>query len=99
MKERVNLAGQHGDQNVGPPVVVVILKDGAHARERPAIGGERRARFQSAFGECAVAVIVEQKLAHAIVRNENIGEAVVIVVGKGHAERAPLDRRRCRNAG
>src|SRR5271170_4653863 len=35
---------------------------------------------------------MEQKLAHAIVRNENIGETIVIVVGKRHTKGTPLER-------
>src|SRR5580700_11005210 len=35
---------------------------------------------------------MEEKLAHAVVRDENIGESVVIVVREGYAQRAPFER-------
>src|SRR5580693_7023188 len=35
---------------------------------------------------------MEEKLAHAVVRDENIGESVVIIVREGDAERASFDR-------
>src|SRR6202020_1488202 len=93
VKEGVNFAGQHGDENVGTAVVVIILKNGSHTGERPAVGGERRARFQSTFGEGSIAVVVKEKLAHAVVGNEDVGESIVIVVREAHAQRAALDGR------
>ncbi len=92
MKERVNFARQHGDQNVRPSIVIVVLKDGSHSRERLAVSGESCACFESTFGECSVAVVVEKKLAHAVVRYEDVGESIVIVVREADAERAPLER-------
>src|ERR1700724_2476087 len=31
--------------------------------------------------------------AHAVIRNKDVGESIVIVVREAHAKRAPLDRR------
>src|SRR6476659_3558682 len=56
----VDLTRQHGDEDVGAAVVVVILKDGAHSREALAVGGERHAGLQRAFGKSPIAIIVEQ---------------------------------------
>src|SRR5207248_3372241 len=51
--QAVEFARQNGDDDVGTAVIVVILKDRPHAGKAFAIGGERRARLQSAFVEGA----------------------------------------------
>src|SRR5580704_819759 len=93
MKESINFARQHRDQNVGQSIVIVVLKDGSHAGERLAISGQSRASFESAFSERSVAVVVEEKLAHAVVRHEDVCKSIVIIVRKADTERAPLERR------
>src|SRR5713226_1149650 len=88
--EAVDFAGQLGNDDVGLAVVVVILKDSAHAGKWLAVGGERGAGFESALGERSVAVVVEEKLLHAVVGDEDVREAVVVVVGEGHGQGAAL---------
>src|SRR5216683_1482398 len=78
--EAVDFAGQLGNDDVGLAVVVVILKDSAHAGKWLAVGGERGAGFESAFGERSVAVVVEEKLLHAVVG----------IVSEGHGQGAAL---------
>src|SRR5713226_8120686 len=55
-----------------------------------AVGGERGAGFESAFGERSVAVVVEEKLLHAVVGDEDVREAVVVIVSEGHGQGAAL---------
>src|SRR5713226_8642701 len=88
--EAIDFAGQLGNDDVGLAVVIVVLKDSAHAGKRLAIGGERGARFESALRERAVAVVVEEELLHAVVGDEDVREAVVVIVGEGHAKSAAL---------
>ena len=90
MKERIDFARQHGDQDVGAAVVVVILKHDAHARERLAIGGERRAHFERAFAKRAVAIVAKQ-MALSQAGDENIVVAVVEVIADGHAHSVHLN--------
>src|SRR5882724_3420499 len=83
--ETVDFAGQLGNDDVGFAVVVVVLKDSAHAGKRLAIGGERGAGFESALGERSVAIVVEEELLHAVVGYEDVRKAIVVIVGEGHA--------------
>ena len=93
MIERVVLARQVGYQNVRTAIVIVIAKIDAHARDPLAIVSQRDPRLQSALGEGAIAVVVKQKLLHAVIGHEDIGKPIAIVVGEGHAERFPLPGR------
>src|ERR1700686_668993 len=76
--EAVDFAGQFGDDDVGFAVVVVILKDSTHAGKGFAVGRERGAGFEGAFGERSVAVVVEEELLHAVIGDEDVREAVVV---------------------
>src|SRR6267378_5299154 len=83
--EAVDLAGKLGNDDVGFAVVVVVLKNSAHAGKWFPVGGERGAGFESALGKCSVAVVVEEELLHAVVCDENVREAVVVIVCESHA--------------
>src|SRR5258708_18432928 len=88
--EAIDFPGQLGNDDVGLAVVIVVLKDSAHAGKRLAIGGERGAGFESALRERSIAVVVEEELLHAVVGDENVREAVVVIIGEGHAQSAAL---------
>src|SRR5215469_16895993 len=81
--EGIDFARQHGGDDIGLAVVVVVLKYRAHAGKPLAVGGEGHAGLKADLGKGPVAVVVKQKLLHAVVGNENVREAVAIVIGEG----------------
>src|SRR5208337_702260 len=85
-----NLPWQQSHHNVGPAIVIVILKNYAHAGHSPSIFGKRRAGFEPNLGESAVAIVVIQVLLHAIVRYKDVSETVAIVVRESYSQRASL---------
>src|ERR1700719_4658396 len=86
VKGDVGLVRKLCDEKVRKTVVVVILKDNTHAGKHFAITRQRRAGFQSAFGESAVAVVMEKELIGDVIGDKNVGEAVAIVIGEGDAQ-------------
>src|SRR5437879_13497641 len=81
----VNRPRKHGHKDVRLAVVVVVMEDRTQTGKRLAIHGKRSAGFEGALRERTVAVIAEEELLHAIVGYEDVGEAVVVIVGEGHA--------------
>src|ERR1039458_639532 len=90
MVDAINLPRQFSHDNVGPAVVVIVLKNYAHAREPSSVLGKSSAGFEAKFGESAVAIVVKQILLHSIVGHKNIGESVAIVIGEGHSQGTSL---------
>src|SRR6266403_425691 len=88
--QAVKFARQDSDNYVGAAIVIVVLKNRAHAGKTFTIGRECRARLQSTLVEGAVAIVVEKILLHAVVRNKNVGEPVAIIIGERNAESSPL---------
>ncbi len=93
MEDDVGLVRKLRDEKVWKAIVVVVLKRHAHAGKHFAVAGQPRAGFQSAFGEGAVAVVVEEKLIGDIAGHKNVGEAVAIIVGKRHSQTVAFSRR------
>src|SRR5260370_35360774 len=96
MINSVELARQFGDDHIGAAVIVVVLKYNAHAGKALAIRREPRACGESALLKRAVTVVVEQVLLHPVVADENVREAVTVVIGECNSERSSLV---CGNAG
>jgi hypothetical protein len=92
----VDLARQYGDKNVGAAVVVIILKDRAHSRQAFTVRSQSHAGFQRAFSKSTIAIIMEQILLHAVVGDENVREAVAIIVCERDTERFALLGRKAR---
>src|SRR6266853_2880986 len=90
--QAVEFTRQNGDDHVGAAIIIVVLKNRAHAGKTFAVGRKRRARLQSTLVEGAVAVVMEEILLHAVVRDKNVGEAVAIVVGERNAKSLSLFR-------
>src|ERR1700733_11774867 len=59
VEERVDLARQHGHQDIRATVVIVVLENRTHAGDGLAGVGEPRTSLQGAFAERAVAVVME----------------------------------------
>src|ERR1022692_1768731 len=68
------------DDDVGPSIVVVILKINAHAGEGIAIAIEPGPGRQSNLLERSVAAVVKEIFRHRIIGEQDIHEAVVIIV-------------------
>src|SRR6266446_5529710 len=90
VKDGIGLARQSCDDHVRLAVIIVVLKDHAHAGQGPSIQIQRRSRLQRHFGKCAVAIVVKQILLHAIVGNIDVGKSVAIVIGERHTQTVPF---------
>ena len=67
------------------PVVVQVAKIRAHSGHGLAVSGKCNSGFRCDIREGPIAIVMKEKILKCIVRNKDIGEAVVIVVGKGYA--------------
>ena len=82
--------GQLRDKQVRKAVVIVVLESDAHSRGHFTGVVQGRARVKRNFTECAISVVVKEKLLKCIISDEHICEAVSIIVGKGDAQSTPL---------
>src|SRR5439155_7291816 len=81
--KRKGFAGKRVKSDVGQPVIIVVPEVHAHAGDWVAGVEQSRSRLQSDLFELAVSEIVEQEVRHLVIGNENIHEAVAIVVSDG----------------
>ena len=86
MEDHVGLVRKLRDKKVGKAIVVVILKDNAHAGEHLAVVGKGRAGIQAYFGKGAVTVVVKKKLLDHVVGDKNICIAIAIIIREGYAQ-------------
>ncbi len=91
-KQAVYQRRQDGHHQIGTAVVVVILKNHAHAGHQLAISGKSRAGVETSLAERSIAVVVKQEVIHDIVGDENISETVAVVVGKRHTQSVTFER-------
>ena len=59
---------------------------GAHARFKLAIAADGDASLVSHFRERAIAIVVEEKIRHVVVGDENVLPAVVVVIKGDYAQ-------------
>src|SRR6202007_479674 len=85
----VNLARQFGHDNIWSSVVVIVLENDSHAGEPSAVLRQGGPRFQAAFGEGAIPIVMEQILLHAVVCHKDVEEPVLVIVSESHAQSAP----------
>ena len=90
--ERVHLEIEVGDDQIQPPVAVVVAGIDAHAGARLAVGADGDAGGQPRFREPQVAGVVEQKVRHRVVGDEHVRPSVVVVVGDDDAEAVGAQR-------
>jgi len=86
MKRHVRLVRKLRDEKVRKAIVVVILKDDAHAGEHFAVARPTPRRNQGPLRKRAVPIVMEKKLIGDVIRHKNIGEAVAIVIGEGDSQ-------------
>src|SRR5271168_4442535 len=72
MKEDVGIVRKLGDEKVGKAIVVIILKNHAHARGPSAAFRKRGTGVQTTFGEGTVPVVVEKKLIGDVVGDKDV---------------------------
>ena len=85
-KKHVAFVGEIGDHDIGTAIIIVVAEIRAHAGEGLAILVVSNARQQPDFAERAVAVVVVEKTLHRIVGDEDVGEAIAVVVGERDAQ-------------
>src|SRR5579863_10533499 len=70
---------------VRAPVVIVVAKIRAHARDRLAIFPEGNSGREALLFERPVPAVVKKKIGHVVIGDENVGVAILIVIGEGQA--------------
>ena len=80
VKQRIGLAGQGREDKIRKPVVIEIAEVHAHGRNRLAVVRQRHARRQRDLRERAVAVVAEEKIRLRVVGDEDVREAVAVVI-------------------
>ena len=78
--KRKGFAGQRVKSDVGQSIVIVVPEVHAHPRDWVAGVEQSRSNLQSDLFEFAVSEVVKQEVRHLVIGNENIHEAVAIVV-------------------
>ena len=76
-----------GDQQTGVSAAVVVGSVHAHSRARHAVFAERHAGDDSFFSKRSIAVISIQLVRLRVVREKQIGPAVVVVIEHRNAQR------------
>ena len=83
--EGKGIAEHSGMKDFRFSVVVQVAKIRSHSGHSLAVSGKCNSGLQSHVREGSVAVVVKEKVLEGVIRDEDIGEAVVVVVGKGYA--------------
>ena len=84
--ERVAIVRECREHQIHPRVAVVVAGVGAHPRLGARVAVHRHARGQSRVFEAAVAEVVIQEIRVRVVRDEQVDEPVVVVIGRHDAE-------------
>ena len=98
-EEVEHVAGEVGQEEVGPPVVVEIGEVAAHAGDDAARLVRGDARFEGDLLESGGRVprrrsrVAEQEVGHAVVRDEHVHASVAVVVGDRDSHALALVRR------
>ena len=82
MENNIRIVRKLGDEQVGKAIVVIILKNHAHAGGHSAAFREARASIETTFGKRTIAVVVEKKLICGVVRDKNVRESVAVIIGE-----------------
>ena len=81
MPEVVGRPLEVGDVEIEPAVVVIISERNAHGRHHSSLGGQGHATHNSDLFERSIALVMVEIGIEAIVGNEQIRPAVVVIVG------------------
>ncbi len=77
-------------------VVIEVAPVRSHARDRVSIIAQRHAGLQTDLPKRAVALVVKEKAAHGVIRDEDVGEAVAVHIGESHPHASCRFERRFR---
>ena len=84
--QRVAVVGEGGQHQVHAPVAVVVARVGPHPGLRARLAVHRHPAQQAHALEAAIAEVVVEEVGVRVVGDEEIDEAVVVVVGRDDAE-------------
>ena len=84
--ERVVVVGEGGEHEVRAAVAVVVARVGAHAGLGARLGVDRHPAQERHALEAAVPEVPVEEVRVRVVGHEDVDEAVVVVVGRDHAE-------------
>ena len=79
-KQSIFLVGERVDEQIRPPVVIIVFKHDSHAREASALIVERNSILQAEFFEAAVPFVSKELLRKRVVGNRDVGPAIVVEV-------------------
>src|ERR1700691_2200407 len=92
MEKNVRVMRKLGDKKVGKAIVVIILKNDAHARGHSAALRKRRTRIQTPFGKRSVPVVMKKKLIRGVISDKNVRESVTVIVRERYSQPMALLR-------
>src|SRR3954470_14947839 len=82
-EEQKRVVENSGHHEVRLSIVVEVPKVTAHPGNREAVFAQSHGGFESDLLERSVALVSEEKIAHRIVRYEDIGEPIAVDIGEG----------------
>ncbi len=85
VKQQIALVGHVGDDNIRPPVIIVIAEICTHPRKRFSVFVVAHSRRERNICKAPVVVVAIQKTLHGIVGGVNIHPAVAIKIGEGYS--------------
>src|SRR5580698_230570 len=92
MKNNVRIMRKLGDKKIGEAIVVIILKNDAHARGHSAALRKRRTRIHTSFVKRTVPVVVKKKLIRSVIGDKNVRESVAVIVRERYPQPVALLR-------
>src|SRR5262249_13763649 len=84
-EERVGLAFERRDDQIGQSVVVVIAKIHAHSRYGTPAVVNRDARCKPTLLKTAAPVVAKEKVGQRVVGDEDVNKPVIVIIGNRHA--------------
>ena len=85
-KQAVGLEVEVGDHHILSTVAIVVAGIDAHPRPSLAVAGDRHTRTERGFHETQLAGVAKQEVGDAVVGDEHVGPAVIVIVGDDDAE-------------
>src|SRR4029077_15774986 len=85
-EQRVSLVGEICNDNVGPPIIVVVGTIDAHASTGSSTAVYTNARHHADLLKSSIAFVAKQELGHGIVGNHDVRPTVAVEVADSDAE-------------
>src|SRR5262249_46444563 len=84
--KRIGLLFKVSDKKAQAPTMIIIAKIHSHVSQFQAFTTQRDAREQSHISERSIVIVVIEIVRHGVIRNQEIGPAIVVVIGPYRAE-------------